>query len=80
SRGGEPEPARVEARRTRSAVTDPLVRLQLLVPGAGEVARQAVGAVFGMREAQSVVELREARERAAVAAEEVVAVGRGVLV
>ncbi len=56
------------------------MRLQLLVPGAGEVARQAVGAVFGMREAQSVVELREARERAAVAAEEVVAVGRGVLV
>ncbi|MFE7053011.1 hypothetical protein ACFVAM_32135 [Streptomyces californicus] len=78
--GGEPEPARAEVRRTRSAVTDPLVRLQFLVPGAGEVARQAVGAVFGMREAQSAVELREARERAAVAAEEVVAVGRGVLV
>ncbi len=48
--------------------------------GAGEAARQAVGAVFGMREAQSAVELQEARERAAVAAEEVVAVGRGVLV
>ncbi|MFF8747796.1 hypothetical protein [Streptomyces californicus] len=77
--GGELGPARAEVRRTRSAVTGPLVRLQFLVPGAGEAARQAVGAVYGMREVQSAVELREARERAAVAAEEVVAVGRGVL-
>ncbi|MFI9194300.1 hypothetical protein ACIG0A_33995 [Streptomyces californicus] len=77
--GGELGPARAEVRRTRSAVTDPLVRLQLLVPGAGEAARRAVETVYGMRSADSAVGLQEARERAAKAAEEVVRAARGAL-
>ncbi|MFF9639727.1 hypothetical protein ACF1D2_34755 [Streptomyces bacillaris] len=66
-------------RRTRSAVTDPLVRVSLLVPEAAPAARRAAEAVYGMREAVTAGELEAARAAAVRAEAELVDAVRGAL-
>lgn len=49
---------------TRSAITDPLVRVRILLPSLAQPAQRAVTAVYALRSAQSDTALREAREHA----------------
>lgn len=56
--------ARTETRRTRSAITNPLLRVQLLLPETATTARAAVTATYRMREADSQTALTDLREHA----------------
>lgn len=66
-------------RGTRSAVTDPLVRVSLLVPGAAPAARRAAGAVYAMRDATTAGELEAARAAAVRAETELLDTARSAL-
>ncbi|MEU0705394.1 hypothetical protein ABZ513_31910 [Streptomyces bacillaris] len=73
------EQAAERTRQTRSAVTDPLVRVSLLVPEAAPAARRAAGAVYAMRDATTAGELEAARAAAVRAETELVDAVRSAL-
>ncbi|WP_319348435.1 hypothetical protein [Streptomyces microflavus] len=65
--------SRTESHLTRSAITGPLLRVQLLLPGLAPAAQTAAQAAYGMRAAQSAAQLQEAREHAIRTADDLVA-------
>ncbi|MFB7049562.1 protein kilB [Streptomyces microflavus] len=65
--------ARTESHLTRSAITGPLLRVQLLLPGLAPAAQTAAQAVYGMRAARSAAQLQEAREHSIRTADDLVA-------
>ncbi|MEU0002127.1 protein kilB [Streptomyces microflavus] len=64
--------ARTESHLTRSAITGPLLRVQLLLPGLAPAAQTAAQAAYAMREAGTAAELQEAREHAIRASDSLV--------
>ncbi|MGJ5899426.1 protein kilB [Streptomyces niveiscabiei] len=69
--------AREESHRTRSAITGPLLRVQLLLPDLAPTAKAAAQAAYNMREADGPGVLDCARQVAALKSEELVeAAGR----
>ncbi|MET9097172.1 protein kilB [Streptomyces cyaneofuscatus] len=62
--GGDWSAARTESHLTRSAITGPLLRVQLLLPVLAPAAQSAAQAAYAMREAGTSAELQEAREHA----------------
>ncbi|MEV7898258.1 protein kilB [Streptomyces cyaneofuscatus] len=70
--GGDWSAARTESHLTRSAITGPLLRVQLLLPGLAPAAQSAAQAAYGMREAGTAAELQEAREHAIQASDALV--------
>ncbi|WP_328565287.1 protein kilB [Streptomyces coelicoflavus] len=77
--GADWEEARAESHRTRSAVTIPLLRLQLLVPALADTAHVAVRATYALRGAWEAGEtgLAARREHAIAKTDELVtAAGR----
>lgn len=56
--------ARAESHTTRSAITAPLLRVQILLPAAADPARQAAQAVYDLRDAADGDALTTARENA----------------
>ncbi|RLV64204.1 hypothetical protein STAN_7024 [Streptomyces sp. CBMAI 2042] len=71
--GGDWSAARAESHLTRSAITGPLLRVQLLLPVLAPAAQSAAQAAYGMREAGTAAELQEAREDAIRASDALVA-------
>ncbi|MFB8384961.1 protein kilB [Streptomyces rubiginosohelvolus] len=69
--------ARTESHATRSAITGPLLRVQLLLPAAAEAAQTAAQATYALRGQISTANLNVARTEALTAADDLVAtVGR----
>ncbi|MFJ8848391.1 protein kilB [Streptomyces cyaneofuscatus] len=70
--GGDWSAARTESHLTRSAITGPLLRVQLLLPVLAPAAQSATQAAYAMREAGTAAELQEAREHAIQASDALV--------
>ncbi|MEW1616511.1 protein kilB [Streptomyces sp. NPDC088744] len=66
--------ARAESHRTRSAVTVPLLRVQLLMPAVAPAARGAAQAAYAMRGASGETSLAGYREGAIAKADELITV------
>ncbi len=76
-RGQDWATARAESHTTRSAVTGPLLQVQLLMPAVGTQAQAAARAAYALRGARSVDNLAVARTEALAASDDLVeAVGR----
>lgn len=76
-RGEDWTTARAESHVTRSAITGPLLRVQLLLPAAAEAAQTAANATYALRGQISTDNLAVARTEALTAADDLVAtVGR----
>ncbi|WP_327335113.1 protein kilB [Streptomyces anulatus] len=71
-RGEDWSAARTESHTTRSAVTAPLIRVQILLPAAADLARNAAQAAYALRNAADAAALAEARENAIRKADEFV--------
>ena len=69
-RGEDWSEARAESHRTRSAITAPLLRVQLLAPSLGTVAQAAAKKCYGLRGAVDNDDLTGLRERAIEARDE----------
>lgn len=78
-RGEDWSAARAESHATRSAITAPLLRVQLLLPAGAAAAQAAARAAYGLRGAQDEEALTGARERAIIAADDFVATAGEVL-
>lgn len=72
-RGQDWDEARAASHATRSALTAPLLRVQLLLPAAAPAARNATRATYELRGAEEDTTLRTAREYAITAADDFVA-------
>ncbi|MBV1958096.1 pRL2-23 [Streptomyces sp. BV333] len=70
---------RDETHRTRSAITAPAVRVQLLAPAVQAAARIAIQATYAMRNPQSLEDLETLRGAALVTHDELVAAAAGAL-
>ncbi|TGG79174.1 protein kilB [Streptomyces albus] len=76
-RGEDWSAARTESHATRSAITGPLLRVQLLLPAAAGAAQDAAAAVYALRNADGHPTLNAARTDALTASDDLVAaVGR----
>ena len=71
-RGQEWSEARAESHATRSAITAPLLRVQLLLPAVASAAQTAAHAVYELRGVETQDDLTAARERAIICADVVV--------
>lgn len=69
-RGEDWAQARAESHTTRSAITAPLLRVQILLPAAAGPARAAAQAVYNLRNADDDTTLTTARDNAIRAADE----------
>ncbi|NEC20483.1 protein kilB [Streptomyces parvus] len=65
--------ARAESHTTRSAITAPLLRVQILLPAVADPARQAAQAVYNLRDAADGPTLTAARDNAIRKADDFVA-------
>ncbi|MFF3959802.1 protein kilB [Streptomyces sp. NPDC001890] len=65
--------ARTESHATRSAITAPLLRVQLLLPDVADAAREAAAATYALRDAQNRDMLRYHREAAILTTDALVA-------
>ncbi|MFI9194164.1 protein kilB [Streptomyces californicus] len=78
-RGKDWTQARAESHVTRSAITAPLTRVQILLPAAATAAQNAAQAVYDLRNADNTTALTEARDNAIRAAAELATAGGVVL-
>ncbi|WP_331764397.1 protein kilB [Streptomyces anulatus] len=69
-RGEDWSAARAESHTTRSAITAPLIRVQILLPAAAGPARDAAQAVYDLRDVEDHAALTEARDNAIRKADE----------
>lgn len=65
--------ARTESHATRSAITAPLLRVQLLMPELADAAREAAAATYALRDAENRDMLRYHREAAILTTDALVA-------
>jgi hypothetical protein len=65
--------ARAESHSTRSAITAPLLRVQLLMPELADAAREAAAATYALRDAETHDMLRHHREAAILTTDALVA-------
>ncbi|MEW1616580.1 MULTISPECIES: protein kilB [unclassified Streptomyces] len=72
-RGEDWSAARTESHGTRSAITGPLLRVQLLLPAAAGAAQTAAAAVYALRNADGHPVLNQRRTAALTAADDLVA-------
>ncbi|MFC8339271.1 protein kilB [Streptomyces rubiginosohelvolus] len=71
-RGEDWTQARTESHTTRSAITAPLVRVQILLPDTASAAQAAAQAAYDLRNADNTTTLAAARDKAIRAADEFV--------
>ncbi|MFG2631836.1 hypothetical protein [Streptomyces sp. NPDC048473] len=71
--GGDWTAARAESHATRSALTAPLLRVQLLMPTVASAAQEAAAAAYAMRGADDLTHLAGRRETAIAAGDTLVA-------
>lgn len=71
-RGEDWADARTESHATRSAITAPLLRVQVLLPAVAPAAQAAVHATYSLRAAESEADLRTSRDNAITTANDLV--------
>ena len=71
-RGEDWVDARAESHATRSAITAPLLRVQVLLPAVAPAAQAAAHAAYSLRAAESEAELRTRRDNAITTADDLV--------
>ncbi|MEV2264569.1 protein kilB [Streptomyces anulatus] len=78
-RGQDWSDARAESHATRSAITAPLLRVQVLLPAVADAAQAAARAAYSLRDSESETGLAARRDHAITTADRLVAVSAAAL-